>query len=203
MEHQELQLWSNDEVKDETRLTLRHTRNPKSSPTRVFVGTVLLTLMIYAVVKMLRWVWKIFINPKSNHSLEECFSRKLAGHCCCDDSLFANSTKERSFSKVVLALEPYHHKESWSLTRCIQLEFLRLSLIRLEIKTETRRASQYRPERWLLCKINGVYWLLLYCVKWFTPTFAYNAGYRRLFLPMPSSFIHATFQQCPTTERHL
>jgi hypothetical protein len=53
MEHQELQLWSNDEVKDETRLTLRHTRNPKSSPTRVFVGTVLLTLMIYAVVKML------------------------------------------------------------------------------------------------------------------------------------------------------
>jgi hypothetical protein len=56
VERQELQVWDKDEGDDEIRsslLMLRHTHNPKSSPSRVFVGTMLLALMIYIVVKML------------------------------------------------------------------------------------------------------------------------------------------------------
>jgi hypothetical protein len=55
VERQELHVCENGKVEDEERsvLTLSHSHNPKSSPSRVFFGTLLLALMIYTVVKML------------------------------------------------------------------------------------------------------------------------------------------------------
>jgi hypothetical protein len=67
VERQELQVWDKNGVDENIRslLTLRHSHNPKSSPSRLFVGVVLLVLVIYAVVKMLSMEVTTFSTSKS------------------------------------------------------------------------------------------------------------------------------------------